>query len=150
MAFSWGRAFKDWWQSDLTKPVFKPKATLEPGVEFEGKLTISSGTSVRLNSHFKGEIGGEGTILVAERGELEAAVTCKAIVILGKLTGRVHAAERIEIKRRGVVVGELSTPTLVVEPGGYFDGQCHMPAEILARIAEVVGEDHAEESASSA
>lgn len=103
-------------------------ATLEPGTEMEGKLKVSAGM-VRINSHFKGEIGGEGGILIAEQGEVEAEINLKSVTVLGKVKGSVHAAERIEIKERGVILGDIFTPVLVVEPGGYFDGQCHMPIQ---------------------
>lgn len=102
--------------------------TLEPGAEIEGKLKVSSGV-VRINSHFKGEIAGEGALLVAEQGEVEADVTLKSVTVLGKIKGTVHASERIEIKERGVILGDITTPVLLVEPGGYFDGQCHMPVQ---------------------
>jgi len=99
----------------------------EPGVELEGKLTISCGM-VRLNSHFKGEIHSEGTIVVADQGEIEANIHTKFVSIAGKVKGSVHASERLEIKEHGVVLGDIYTPVLVVDPGGYFDGQCHMPS----------------------
>lgn len=102
--------------------------SLEPGAEFEGKLRISSGTA-RLNSHFKGEISGEGALWVAERGEVEAEINVGSITVSGKVKGTVHVTDRIEIKERGVILGDIHTPVLVVEPGGYFDGQCHMPAQ---------------------
>ncbi|MGH9433643.1 MAG: bactofilin family protein [Terriglobia bacterium] len=99
---------------------------LEPGVEMEGKIKLSSG-AFRLNSHFKGEIEGEGMVLVAEQGEVEASIKVKAISVTGKVKGSIHAADRIEINQHGVVLGDIFTPVLVVEPGGYFDGTCHMP-----------------------
>ncbi|MGH9450615.1 MAG: bactofilin family protein [Terriglobia bacterium] len=103
-------------------------ATLEPGAEMEGTLKISSG-AVRINSHFKGEINGDGVLLIAEQGEVEAEITLKSVSVVGKVKGAVHATERIEIKERGVILGDIYTPVLVVEPGGYFDGQCHMPIQ---------------------
>jgi cytoskeletal protein CcmA (bactofilin family) len=103
-------------------------AALEPGVDVEGKLTLPSG-AVRLNAHFKGEIVGEGTVFVAERGEVEAEIRAKTVVVVGKIKGSVHAAERLEIRERGVILGDIFTPVLLVEPGGYFDGQCHMPTQ---------------------
>ena len=33
-----------------------------------------------------------------------------------------------EIQAKGTVTGEIHTPCLVIEPGGIFDGQCHMLA----------------------
>ncbi|MGH9354231.1 MAG: bactofilin family protein [Terriglobia bacterium] len=102
-------------------------ALLEPGAEFEGKMKIASGT-VRLNSHFKGEIQGEGTVLITERGEVEADISVKSVTVIGKVKGSVRVKDRLEIRERGVILGDIFTPVLVVEPGGFFDGQCHMPA----------------------
>lgn len=103
-------------------------ASLEPGAEIEGKLKFGAG-SARINSHFKGEISGDGSLVVAERGELEAEVNVKAITVNGKVKGSIHVTDRIEIKERGVILGDIYTPILIVEPGGYLDGQCHMPAQ---------------------
>ncbi len=112
-------------------------AALEPGVDVEGKMALTSGT-VRVNAHFKGEIVGDGTVLVAERGEVEAEIKAKTVVVVGKVKGSVRAAERLEIRERGVILGDIFTPVLLVEPGGYFDGQCHMPTQTAetAPVAE--------------
>lgn len=99
---------------------------LEPGVEVDGKMKIATGM-VRLNSHFKGEVVSEGTLVVAEQGEIEGEIRAKVISIWGKVKGTVHASERLEIKEHGVVLGDIYAPALVVDPGGYFDGHCHMP-----------------------
>ena len=122
--------------ADLIKQGFS--TVLEPGTDIEGKLTVSPGRAARLNSHFQGEILGEGKLVIAERGEVEAEVDCKSIVVLGKIKGSVHASERVEIKKRGVVLGEVYTPVFIVEPGAYFDGYCHMPAEsqLGAKVTE--------------
>ncbi|MEJ2010100.1 MAG: polymer-forming cytoskeletal protein [Acidobacteriota bacterium] len=99
---------------------------LEPGLEFEGKMTVSSGM-VRLNTHFKGEAHCSGALIIAEQGELEGEVHSKFVSVGGKIKGSVHATDKVEIKANGVVLGDIYTASLVIEPGGYFDGQCHMP-----------------------
>ena len=101
-------------------------AVLEPGVELEGRMQISSGT-VRLNTSFKGEILGQGAVVVGEQGEVDASIQANNITIRGKVKGAVRAGERLEIQEHGVLLGDIYTPVLIVEPGGYFDGQCHMP-----------------------
>jgi cytoskeletal protein CcmA (bactofilin family) len=99
---------------------------IEPGIELEGKLKFTTGM-IRLNAHFKGEIQSDGAIVVADQGEVEAEIHARTISIAGKVKGSVHASERIEIREHGVVLGDIYAPCLVVDPGGYFDGQCHMP-----------------------
>lgn len=99
---------------------------VEPGLELEGKIKFTSGM-LRLNAHFKGEIQSEGAIVVADQGEVEAEIHARTVSIAGKVKGAIHASERVEIREHGVVLGDIYTPCLVVDPGGYFDGQCHMP-----------------------
>jgi cytoskeletal protein CcmA (bactofilin family) len=142
MAFTFGRGLRGRKVADLIK--HGCLAVLEPGTDIEGKLTVSSGTA-RLNSHFKGEIVCEGTVVVAERGEVEADIKSKTIIVTGKIRGSVHASDRIEIKERGIILGDVYTPVLAVEPGGYLDGQCHMPAQgaLETKVADVVDQDQA-------
>jgi len=99
---------------------------LEPGVEVEGKVKVPAGMLI-LNSHLKGELACEGMLVVGAQGEVEGEVHTKQISITGKVKGTIHASESLEIKKAGVVLGDIYTPKLFVEPGGYFDGQCHMP-----------------------
>ena len=109
-------------------------AVLELGVEVDGKMQISSGT-VRLNTTFKGEIVGQGAVVVGEQGEVEASIQANSITIRGKVKGAVCASEKLEIQEHGVLLGDIDTPILIVEPGGYFDGHCHMPAPGVAKEA---------------
>jgi cytoskeletal protein CcmA (bactofilin family) len=99
---------------------------LDPGVEVEGKMKVTSGL-IRVNTHFKGEIESEGGVVVHDQGEVDGDIRTRILSVTGKIKGNVHASERLEIKEHGVVLGSIYTPCLLVEPGGFFDGQCHMP-----------------------
>jgi cytoskeletal protein CcmA (bactofilin family) len=99
---------------------------LEPGVDVEGTLKVTSGL-IRINAHVKGEIACEGTVVVHDQGEVEGEIHTRIISVTGKIKGDIHASELLEIKEHGVVLGDIYTPCLVVDPGGFFDGQCHMP-----------------------
>jgi cytoskeletal protein CcmA (bactofilin family) len=104
----------------------------EPSVELEGIMKVAAGM-IRLNTHFKGAITSQGTVVVAGQGEVEASIQAKLVSVAGKVKGNVHASDRLEIKEHGVVLGEIYTRVLVVEPGGYLEGQCHMPTEASER-----------------
>lgn len=117
-----GRASEDLGDQELV-------GLLEPGLEFEGKMTVTSGM-VRLNTHFKGAAHCSGALIVAEQGELEGEVHSRFLSVGGKVKGAVHATDKVEIKANGVVLGDIHTASLIIEPGGYFDGQCHMPTPV--------------------
>ena len=57
-----------------------------PGVEIEGKINVSAGT-IRVNTRVKGEISSNGSIEVGPRGELEATVRAKAVIVAGNVGG---------------------------------------------------------------
>ena len=99
---------------------------LEPGVEVEGNMKVAGGL-IRLNAHFKGDIVSDGAVVVHDQGEVEGNIQSRVVSITGKVKGTVHAKERLEIKEHGIVLGDIYTSCLLVDPGGFFDGQCHMP-----------------------
>jgi len=99
---------------------------LEPGVEVEGKMRVSGGL-IRLNTRFKGEIVSDGAVVVHDQGEVEGDIQSRVVSVTGKVKGSVHAKERLEIKEHGSVMGDIFTPCLMIDPGAFFDGQCHMP-----------------------
>ena len=99
---------------------------LEPGVEIDGKIKVTAGL-IRVNAHVNGEITCEGTVVVHDEGEVHGDIHTRKISVTGKIKGAIHASECLEIKEHGVVFGDIYTPCLIVDPGGFFDGQCHMP-----------------------
>lgn len=113
---------------------------LEPGIEFEGKMTVASGL-VRINTHLKGEVDCAGAVVIADQGEVEGEIRAGFVSIAGKVKGTIRATEKVEIKANGVVLGDIHTASLVIERGGYFDGQCHMPIpDFDHRTVERAGE----------
>jgi cytoskeletal protein CcmA (bactofilin family) len=81
---------------------------------------------IHLMTHFKGEIVSGGVLVVHDQAEVEGNIQSKVVSIAGKVKGTIHATERVEIKETGSVVGDIYTPCLLVDLGGFFQGQCHM------------------------
>lgn len=107
---------------------------LEPGVEMEGKIRVSGGV-MRLNARLKGEIVSDGIVVVHDQGDVEGDIESRVVSVTGKVKGTVRAKERLEIKEHGIVQGDIYTPCLLIDPGAFFDGQCHMPAPETATAA---------------
>ena len=100
----------------------------------------TSGTA-RLGSslHVKGEITGnedllidgtvEGLVQLEDRkltvgasAKLTADVIAREVVVYGNVKGNLRARDRIEIKKDGSVVGDLTTARIMIEDGAYFKG----------------------------
>ncbi len=106
-------------------------AFIDEGSEIEGKYTFSG--TVMLNGKFQGEIASTDTLIIGERGVVNATVRAGTVVISGELVGNVQATERVELKGTARVFGDVEAPVIVVEEGVLFEGHCRMtkskPAE---------------------
>ena len=99
---------------------------LDKGVKFEG--TLEAPGVFRLEAQVKGNVVSTHSLILGEAARVEGQIEGNHVVISGKFDGVIFAKGRVEIQAKGVVTGEIHSPCLVIEPGGIFDGQCHMLA----------------------
>jgi cytoskeletal protein CcmA (bactofilin family) len=97
---------------------------LGEGTEFEGKLKFFG--ILRLDGHFKGEILGEGTLIVGEKAEIESDIRIPKLINSGKIQGQVVADKRVELLAPGQILGNIQTPCLVLNEGATLEGNCRM------------------------
>jgi cytoskeletal protein CcmA (bactofilin family) len=94
------------------------------GSEFEGKLSFEG--TVRVDGKLSGEIFTDDVLIIGEGAEVNAEINVGAIVIEGTVHGNIHAKRSVEIRTPGRVRGNIATPSLYIEKGVVFDGQCQM------------------------
>ena len=61
-------------------------------------------------------------LTVGPNGKVDANVTAREIVVHGTLNGNVQAADKIEIRKTGSILGDLTTARIIIEDGAYFKG----------------------------
>ena len=93
----------------------------------DGLLTFSG--QARLDGHFKGNIKGEGNLLIGPHARVEADIQAEEVIISGEVIGDVVATSRIELKSPGRLNGNISAPLVVMDEGVLFEGHCSMPGE---------------------
>jgi cytoskeletal protein CcmA (bactofilin family) len=99
-------------------------AFLGKDTEFEGKLTFHG--TIRIEGHVKGEVSADGSLIVGEEAMIEANMHISYILISGEIHGNIIADDRIEIHPPGKVFGDIQAPTVVIDEGGIFEGNCRM------------------------
>jgi len=118
--------------------------------------TPSSSGTARLGAslHVKGEINGhedllvdgsvEGLIQLEDRkltvgatAKVSADVIAREVVVYGSVKGNLRARDRIEIKKDGSVVGDLTTARIMIEDGAYFKGSIEIDKAGEAREADL-------------
>jgi cytoskeletal protein CcmA (bactofilin family) len=91
---------------------------------FEGKLSYTG--AVRLDGRFKGEIQSDDTLIIGETARIEGEVHVGTAIIQGEIVGNVYAKERVELHHPGRMIGDITTPSVVIDDGAVFEGKCKM------------------------
>ena len=97
---------------------------LDRDTESEGDIAFKE--TLRIDGKFQGRLRGGRTLVVGEGAEVSADIEVGAVLVSGKLEGKVRATERVEFHRTARVSSEVTTPILVIEEGAWFDGSCTM------------------------
>lgn len=93
--------------------------------EIEGTLTFNE--TIRVDGRIKGKlVSSSGTVIVGEKATIDAEVQVAVAIIRGKITGKIVADQRIEIYAPAEVNGDISAPTITIDSGVVFNGQCKM------------------------
>lgn len=99
-------------------------------VTFLGKNTVFDGVlkfegTIRIDGLFKGRIEApEGTLVIGEAARLESDIHVFSIIISGEVRGDITADSKIDIHVPGRVFGNIQAPTVVVQEGVVFAGNC--------------------------
>jgi cytoskeletal protein CcmA (bactofilin family) len=99
-------------------------AFIDEGSEIEGKYTFNG--TVMLNGKFSGEIVSSDSLIIGEKGVVNATVRAGIVLINGEVVGNVYASERVELRGTARVYGDVEAPVIVVEEGVLFEGHCTM------------------------
>ncbi|MBW7897729.1 BacA-like protein [Candidatus Brocadiaceae bacterium B188] len=100
-------------------------ATLTQDVEIKGTIKFSN--AMKIDGKFEGEmLTEEGELFIGKTGSVKANVKVKNAVIEGRMDGNVTATEKVELKEKAHLVGDLKARILVIEEGVVFVGNCNV------------------------
>ena len=126
-------------QSIASAPSFSGEAKTMAPLDSTYPSTTSGTARLGGSLHVKGEITGnedlhidgsvEGLIQLEDRkltvgasAKVTADIIAREVVVYGNVKGNLRARDRIEIKKDGSVVGDLTTARIMIEDGAYFKG----------------------------
>lgn len=95
------------------------------GTELTGETNFQM--MLRVDGHLTGTVTSDGgTLIVGTNGQVDANVSVAIATINGAVNGDIVASEKIQLGRTAHVIGNISTPKLVIEDGAVFEGGCTM------------------------
>lgn len=113
-------------------PVGELSALLGRGSEFDGKLSFEG--TVRIDGSFTGQISTTDTLIVGEGAVVQAEISCGTLEVHGEITGNINASISVELHKPARVKGDVTTPSLSVERGVFFQGASKMTEQAASNV----------------
>lgn len=104
----------------------KMETIIGPGATIKGEVHTRG--TLRVDGNVEGKVNADGSVIVGEKGVVNAEVTAGHVVIGGTVHGKVNGREKVEILSTGRLHGDVSTKPakFVVAEGVVFEGRCSM------------------------
>jgi cytoskeletal protein CcmA (bactofilin family) len=104
-----------------TTPDGNSKNILTSDVEIKGSLKFAG--ELTFDGKLDGDITSEGILNVGENAVVKGNLDVNSVVLRGKINGNVTAREKIEIKAKTELFGDIRSAKLVIEEGVTFVGK---------------------------
>jgi cytoskeletal protein CcmA (bactofilin family) len=114
------------------------KNTLNSDVDIKGTLRFSG--ELTFDGKLEGEIQSEGTLNLGDNAVVKGNITANSVVVRGKVNGNVTAKEKIDIKTKTELFGDIRASRLVMEEGVIFVGQTEVNPNKVSPTAPRAGE----------
>src|SRR5580765_8319363 len=97
------------------------KNVLTSDVEIKGNLRFSG--ELTFEGKLEGEITTDGTLHLGDSAVVNGNISAGTVVVRGKVTGNVAAKDKIELKAKTELFGDVRSSKLVIEEGVTFVGK---------------------------
>jgi len=100
------------------------KNVLSSDVEIKGNLKFSG--ELTFEGKIDGEIHTDGTLLLGDGAIVNGNINAQSVVVRGKINGNIVAKEKIDIKTKAELFGDIRASKLSVEEGVTFVGKAEV------------------------
>ena len=97
------------------------KNVLNSDMEIKGNLKFSG--ELTLEGKLEGEVQTDGVLNLGDTAVVNGNINAQSVVVRGKINGNINAKEKIEIKAKAELFGDIRATKLVVEEGVTFVGK---------------------------
>lgn len=110
--------------SQVIEKYGKTKNSLDSTAVINGKVCFE--TSIRIEGKLNGEMTAKKIVVVGPSGVVNAQIKAETLVVMGVVKGDIEVTKAIEILAGGSVEGSIITPSINIETGAKFNGNCTM------------------------
>ena len=97
------------------------KNALGSDVEIKGNLKFTG--ELAFDGKLDGEVHTDGTLHLGDGAVINGNITAQSVVVRGKVNGNISAKDKIDIKAKAEIFGDIRATKLTIEEGVTFVGK---------------------------
>lgn len=106
------------------RPIGVPRnaARISAGLKIKGEITGSEDLQIDGAVHGPVTLRGH-ELVVGPTAHLDSEIRAGNVIAYGKIVGPVHSEGRVDIKKDGSIIGDISCARISIEDGAHFKGR---------------------------
>ena len=107
---------------------------LDVDANFQGNLVFKDAVNLHINGNFEGRLESRGTLLIGKTAHVKATIISEHITVSGNVWGDITALSEFRLTASGRLTGNVKSPSILMEKGSIFNGECRMedePAKVV-------------------
>jgi cytoskeletal protein CcmA (bactofilin family) len=90
------------------------------------KGRIEGPDSILISGRYQGEIVCERLVRIVRGGKMDGPIRAPYVIIEGEVNGDISAAQHVELRSEGKVIGNISTEKFAMAEGSFLRGEIKM------------------------
>ncbi len=115
-------------QKRVAEEISNSSNVIGKGTVLEGNIETYG--NIRIEGKVIGNVKSKSKIALGANSHIEGNIISQNADIEGEVKGKLEISELLVLKATAVIMGDISTGKLVVEPGAVFNGSCKMGAAV--------------------
>jgi len=100
------------------------KNVLNSDVEIKGDLKFSG--ELTFDGKIDGDIQADGTLILGDTSVVNGNISAQSAVVRGKVNGNIIAREKLDVKAKSELFGDIRASKLTIEEGVTFVGKAEI------------------------
>ncbi|MBN8218298.1 MAG: polymer-forming cytoskeletal protein [Spirochaetes bacterium] len=106
--------------------LYDEKNLIGPKSFFQGRLHVNG--SLRIEGRFEGPDLEVENLVIGRHGRVKTKIRAGSCIVEGVLIGSIDATVRVILTPTARILGDISTPELIIQNGVVFEGGCSIKA----------------------
>ena len=102
------------------RPQPKQGAAIGPAMSIKGEIRARE--ELLVDGEVEGLVESQSLVTVGPNGKVRANIKAREVIVFGSVRGNVDVAEKIAIRDKGSVIGDIKTAGISIDDGAYFKG----------------------------